>query len=170
MWCVSCCAGDWSGWCARRWGECPSVGRPRHRGLGGAWEEGSRHPMPMLLFRSLLRDVLTNLSGHAFSAREPTRGPTMRYLIVVARNQPALYEHLRNRHGRDPGVQVVVDRRGDGNVETTADPPPVERRRRRSWLATGASHELVELPAEDTAGPGVRNRNPVFVTRRHHGR
>jgi hypothetical protein len=76
----------------------------------------------------------------------------LRYLIVVARSQPALYEHLRNRHGRDPKVQVVVDRRGDGNVETTADPPPVERRRRRSWLATGASHELVELPAEETAG------------------
>jgi len=116
--------------------------------------------MPMLLFRSLLRDVLTNLSGHAFSAREPTREPTMRYLIVVARNQPALYEHLRNRHGRDPGVQVVVDRRGDGNVETTADPPPVERRRRRSWLATGASHELVELPAEDTAGSRGPKQEP----------
>jgi hypothetical protein len=73
----------------------------------------------------------------------------MRYLIVVARNQPALYEHLRNRHGRDPSVRVVVDRRDAGNVEMTPDPPPIERRRRRSWLATGASHELVELPAED---------------------
>jgi len=116
--------------------------------------------MPMLLFRSLLRDVLTNLSGHASAAGEPTREPTLRYLIVVARNQPALYEHLRNRHGRDPGVQVVVDRRGDGNVETTADPPPVERRRRRSWLATGASHELVELPAEDTAGSRGPKQEP----------
>jgi len=74
----------------------------------------------------------------------------MRYLIVVARNQPALYEHLRNRHGRDPRVRVVVDRRGAGDAEMTANPLPVERRRRRSWLATGASHELVELPAEDT--------------------
>src|SRR5438445_118265 len=116
--------------------------------------------MPMLLFRSLLRDVLTKLAGLAFSAREPTREPTIRYLIVVARNQPALYEHLRNRHGRDPGVQVVVDRRGDGNVETTADPPPVERRRRQSWLAAGASHELVELPAEDTAGSRSPKQEP----------
>lgn len=74
----------------------------------------------------------------------------MRYLIVVARNQPALYEHLRNRHGRDPRVRVVVDRRGAGNVDMMENPPPVERRRRRSWLATGASHELVELPAEAT--------------------
>lgn len=73
----------------------------------------------------------------------------MRYLIVVARSQPALYEQLRNRHGRDPMVQVVVDRRGNGDM--TAQPPAVDRRRRRSWLATGASHELVEIPAEDTA-------------------
>src|SRR3989442_6927892 len=74
----------------------------------------------------------------------------MRYLIVVARNQPAVYEHLRHRHGRDSRVQVVVDRRGADDVEMTANPPPVERRRRRSWLTTGASHELVELPADDT--------------------
>src|SRR5437016_7047968 len=144
MWCVSCCAGDWSGWCTRRWGECPSVGRPRHRGLGGAWEEGSRHPMPMLLFRSLLRDVLTNLSGHAFSAREPTREPTMRYLIVVARNQPALYEHLRNRHGRDPGGPGVVGRARGGHGGTAGAPPHGARRRRRPWLAGGAARGLAE--------------------------
>src|SRR5436309_15751958 len=58
------------------------------------------------------------------------------------------------------GGQVVVDRPGDGNVETTADPPPGERRRRRSWLATGASHELVELPAEDTAGSRGPKQEP----------
>src|SRR2546421_12244566 len=115
--------------------------------------------MPMFL-RSLLREIITDLSGPASPVGEPTGEPTMHYLIVVARNQPALYEHLRNRHGRDPGVQVVVDRRGDGNVETTADPPPVERRRRRSWLATGASHELVELPAEDTAGSRGPKQEP----------
>ena len=103
----------------------------------------------------------------------------MRYLIVVARNHPAVYEHLRNRHGRDSRVQVVVDRRGAGDVEMTADPPPVERRRRRSWLTTGASHELVELPAEGTTEsrsptqkPGVRHEeatrqveDPQRVTR-----
>ncbi|MBI2161402.1 MAG: hypothetical protein HYU25_13680 [Candidatus Rokubacteria bacterium] len=77
----------------------------------------------------------------------------MRYLIVVARNEPALYEHLRNRHGGDPRVQVVVDRRGASDVETTDGPPPVDRRRRRSWLMTGASHELVEVAREDTAQP-----------------
>src|SRR2546425_6164582 len=84
----------------------------------------------------------------------------MRYLIVVARNQPAVYEHLRHRHGRDSRVQVVVDRRGADDVEMTANPPPVERRRRRSWLTTGASHELVELPADDTTESRSSKQKP----------
>src|SRR5256885_12967759 len=87
----------------------------------------------------------------------------MRYLIVVARNQPAVYEHLRHRHGRDSRVQVVVDRRGADDVEMTANPPPVERRRRRSWLTTGASHELVELPADDTDRKSTRLNSSHLV-------
>jgi hypothetical protein len=75
----------------------------------------------------------------------------MQYLIVVARNEPALYEHLRARHRGDPRVRVVVDRRGGSEPGTTAGTPPVERRRRRSWLASGAPHELVELAREDAA-------------------
>jgi len=87
----------------------------------------------------------------------------MRYLIIVARNEPTLYEHLRKRHGGDAAVCVVVDRRGPGRV--AADVPPVERRRRRSSLETGASHELIELRREavarslsSTREPDVRNR------------
>lgn len=87
----------------------------------------------------------------------------MRYLIVVARNEPALYEHLRNRHGGDPRVRVVVDRRGAGDVETTDGPPLVDRRRRRSWLATGASHELVEVAREDTAEPLSPKQQPSVL-------
>src|SRR5688572_20695994 len=107
--------------------------------------------MPMFL-RSLLREIIPDLSGAASRAGDSTGELTMRYLIVVARNEPALFEHLRHRHGRDPRVQVVVDRRHASDVvDTRMSPPPVERRRRRSWLATGASHELVELAAEDSA-------------------
>src|SRR5213595_807130 len=84
----------------------------------------------------------------------------MHYLIVVARNEPALYEHLRDRHGRDPRVRVVVDRRGASDVEITESRPRVERRRRRSWLSTGASHELVELAAEDTTESLSRSQQP----------
>ena len=75
----------------------------------------------------------------------------MRYLIVVARNELALYEHLRSRHANDPRVRVMIDRRTTGDTATQPGARPVERRRRRSWLATGASHELVELAREDTA-------------------
>jgi len=106
--------------------------------------------MPIFLLRSLLREVITDLSRPASRAGEPTRELTMRYLIVVARNEPALYEHLRGRHESDPGVRVVVDRRGARDGRSTDSPPPVERRRRRSWLATGASHELVQVAREDT--------------------
>lgn len=77
----------------------------------------------------------------------------MHYLIVVARNEAALYEHLRTRHRGDPRVRVVVDRRGASDPLPAAGAPAVERRRRRSWLATGAPHELVELAREDTAEP-----------------
>jgi len=133
---------------ARSWMiECPSV---PDLGVG---EGVSDTAMSMFLLRSLLREVITDLSGPAARAGEPTGEPTMRYLIVVARNEPALYEHLRNRHGGDPRVQVLVDRRGASDVETMDGPPPVDRRRRRSWLATGASHELVEVAREDTAEP-----------------
>jgi hypothetical protein len=105
----------------------------------------------MVFLRALLREIGTDLPGPASRARGSTGELTMHYLIVVARNEPALYEHLRNRLRGDPRVGVVVDRRGGRNGETTDTPPPVERRRRRSWLATGASHELVELARQDTA-------------------
>jgi hypothetical protein len=107
--------------------------------------------MSMFLLRSLLRQAVTDLSGSASRAGESAGEIAMHYLIVVARKEPALYEHLRTRHRGDPRVRVVVDRRGAGEPVTTAEAPPVERRRRRSWLATGAPHELVELAREDAA-------------------
>jgi hypothetical protein len=113
-----------------------------------------------MFLRSLLREIITDLSGPASPVGEPTGEPTMHYLIVVARNEPALYEHLRDRHGRDPRVRVVVDRRGASDVEITESRPRVERRRRRSWLSTGASHELVELAGEDTTESLSRSQQP----------
>jgi hypothetical protein len=113
-----------------------------------------------MFLRSLLREIITDLSGPASRSGEPTGDRTMRYLIVVARNEPALYEHLRDRHGRDPRVRVVVDRRGVSEIEMTKSPPRVERRRRRSWLATGASHELVEVAGENSAEARSPNQQP----------
>src|SRR2546430_15613976 len=114
--------------------------------------------MPMFL-RSLLREIITDLSGPASPVGEPTGEPTMHYLIVVARNEPALYEHLRDRHGRDPRVRVVVDRRGASDVEITESRPRVGRRRRRSWLSPRAAPELGEPAGEGT--PQSLSRRPT---------
>ena len=120
--------------------------------------------MPLLLFRSLFLEMISDLPGRASSVGEPARGVTSRYLVIVARNEPALYEHLRKRHAGDPRIRVVLDRRGADEVEATNGPPPVERRRRRSFLTTGASHELVSLAREATVEslspnpqPSIRN-------------
>src|SRR5438128_10765336 len=108
--------------------------------------------MHLLLLRSLFREMISDLVGSAPTAEEPNRGGMTRYLIVVARTEPAVYEHLRNRHLGDPKVQVMLDRRGATESETSDRlPPPIDRRRRRSSLMTGASHELVALAHEAPA-------------------
>jgi len=104
--------------------------------------------MHLLLLRSLFREMISDLAGPAPTAEEPNRGGMTRYLIVVARTEPAVYEHLRNRHLGDPKVRVMLDRRGAVEYESSESLPPVDRRRRRSSLMTGASHELVALASE----------------------
>src|SRR5262245_51641159 len=116
------------------------------------------HP---LLLRSLFREMISDLAGPAPTADEPNRGGMTRYLIVVARTEPAVYEHLRNRHLGDPKVRVMLDRRGAVEYESSENPPPIDRRRRRSSLMTGASHELVALaPEVPTAEPPKPNLQP----------
>src|SRR3989442_9664972 len=104
--------------------------------------------MSIFLLRSLLQEIAADLPGAG--AGEPRGELTMSYLIVVARNESALYEHLRSRRGSDPGVRVMIDRGPAKNAATTEAPRPVERRRRGLWLARGASHELVELASQYT--------------------
>jgi hypothetical protein len=121
--------------------------------------------MPLLLLRSLFREMIADLAGSAPTADEPTRGSMTRYLIVVARTEPAVYEHLRNRHLGDPKVRVMLDRRGAVDLESLDGPLPAERRRRRSSLMTGASHELValahETPVESPARSPAPNPQPL---------
>lgn len=118
--------------------------------------------MHLWLLRSLLREIIAELAGSASSVDEADRGSMTRYLIVVARTEPSVYEHLRDRHLGDPKVRVMLDRRGATDVEPMAI-PPVDRRRRRSSLVTGASHELVALandaPAESPS-PNPQPRAP----------
>jgi hypothetical protein len=117
--------------------------------------------MHLLLLRSLFREIISDLAGPAPTAEESNRGGMTRYLIVVARTEPAVYEHLRNRHHGDPKVRVMLDRRGAVEYESSENPPPIDRRRRRSSLMTGASHELVALALEvPTAEPPQPNPQP----------
>src|SRR2546430_5048827 len=99
--------------------------------------------MSMVLLRSLLRQTITDLSGSASRAGELGGGSAMRYLIGVARKEPALYEHLRTRHRGDPRGRVAVVRRSVSDLVTTAWGLHIERRRRRSVLATAAPAALV---------------------------
>jgi hypothetical protein len=120
--------------------------------------------MHLLLLRSLFREIIADLAGPAPTAEESNRGGMTRYLIVVARTEPAVYEHLRNRHLGDPKVRVMLDRRGAVEYESSENPPPVDRRRRRSSLMTGASHELVALASEvPAAQPPQPNPQPRAV-------
>jgi hypothetical protein len=117
--------------------------------------------MHLLLLRSLFREIISDLAGPAPTADESNRGGMTRYLIVVARTEPAVYEHLRNRHLGDPKVRVMLDRRGAVEYESSENPPAIDRRRRRSSLMTGASHELVALATEvPTAEPPQPNPQP----------
>lgn len=117
--------------------------------------------MHLLLLRSLFREIISDLAGAAPTADDSNRGGMTRYLIVVARTEPAVYEHLRNRHLGDPKVRVMLDRRGAVEYESSDNPPPIDRRRRRSSLMTGASHELVALaPEVPTVEPPQPNPQP----------
>src|SRR5262245_55653218 len=120
--------------------------------------------MHLLLLRSLFREIISDLAGPAPTADESNRGGMTCYLIVVARTEPAVYEHLRNRHLGDPKVRVMLDRRGAVEYESSDIPPPIGRRRRRSSLMTGASHELVaiapEVPTTEPPQPNPQPRAP----------
>src|SRR5262249_62299189 len=116
--------------------------------------------MHLLLLRSLFREMVTDLAGPAPTVDEPTRGGMTRYLIVVARTEPAVYEHLRNRHSGDAKVRVMLDRRGASDVDTM-ERPPAERRRRRSSLMAGASPEPVALAPEHTPEPRAPPPQPL---------
>ena len=117
--------------------------------------------MHLLLLRSLLREMIADLAGPSSAGDETKQEGMTRYLIVVARTEPAVYEHLRNRHVGDPKVKVVLDRRGAPDAESMDGPPRVDRRHRRSSLTAGASHELVAVTLEDTVEASSPNPQPL---------
>src|SRR3989338_8199175 len=116
--------------------------------------------MPVGLLRSLLLEMIGALPESGSRGDVPGLGT--RYLVIVARSEPALYEHLRNRHSSDSRVRVVLDRRGA--ADAALELPPVEPRGRRSLLSTGAPHGLVSRPRPQTPP------TPAPTLRRHQGR
>lgn len=57
----------------------------------------------------------------------------LRFVCIVARDQPELYEHLRARFEGDPSIQVIFDRR-EGERRQPAPESECERRRaHRRW-------------------------------------
>jgi hypothetical protein len=85
--------------------------------------------------------------------------PEARYLIIVARDEPALCEHLARQHAGDSGVRVVGDRRCHGSAGDS--PVTVERRQRGAHRARPAFGHLCWIveasfeepsPAEVPAG------------------
>ena len=53
-----------------------------------------------------------------------------RFLFIVARQLPSVYEHLCQQFGREPNVEVIMDRRkGDRREPEAAAPPPGPERR-----------------------------------------
>jgi len=109
------------------------------------------------LLRSLLGVMLPEFARAGAVVQSPTRDAVARYLVVVARGEPALFEHLRKRHSGDQTVRVIVDRRGAYDVDPASGPPSEDRRRRQSWLAVGASHEVVALSGISTKQSTVTN-------------
>jgi len=53
-----------------------------------------------------------------------------RFLFIVARQLPGVYEHLLQQFGAEPGVEVIMDRRKA--PAPAAEHPQAERRRNGS--------------------------------------
>ena len=53
-----------------------------------------------------------------------------RFLFIVARQLPLVYDHLRQQFGAEPNVQVIVDRRKETRPPAPAESAPGERRQR----------------------------------------
>ena len=64
--------------------------------------------------------------------------------LIVARNQHALYEYLKNDFEDDPEVQVVMDRR-QGERRRQAEPWKAERRQTDRRVQPPMDDKLAEI-------------------------
>ena len=100
-----------------------------------------------------LREGYTNSGRTPFAGNPETHRP--RYLIVVSREQPDLWRHLRQLFTGIAGVDIVLDRRHGGRWQWAQSQACAERgedRRRPRNLDAGLSHRsFVIVNPEDTA-------------------
>lgn len=88
-----------------------------------------------------------------FAGRIETRRP--RYLIVVSREQPDLWRHLRQLFTGIDGVNIVLDRRHGGRwqwAQSRAYEERGEDRRRPRNLDAGLSHRSFVIVNPDETG------------------
>ena len=65
----------------------------------------------------------------------------VRYLLIVARNQPDLWRYLKDNFARDEKVEVILDRRR-GERRQRIQPHEPERRGADRRCRPGADNEL----------------------------
>lgn len=68
-------------------------------------------------------------------APQESRPAAVRYLVIVSRERPDLYEELSRRFADDPTARVFYDRRAGDRRQRDA-PAPTERRRTDRRQAT----------------------------------
>jgi hypothetical protein len=112
--------------------------------------------------------VLDNVPGAA-PAADPSSAPSLttptseqpettrpRYLIVVARDQPDLWRHLRKSVGELKGVDIVLDRRHGGRRQWAQSSEYEQRgtdRRRATDVASRLSHRSVIIVHPEGSSP-----------------
>jgi|SRR5215471_15200325 len=68
----------------------------------------------------------------------PDEAALPRWLIIVRRDRPLLYQHLRESYAGDGRVEVIVDRRATSEIPIETNLRRAERRLRdRRAVATG---------------------------------
>ena len=72
----------------------------------------SHHGLDRTQFLLEVPPGISALTGARRWSRIPTMGSPLRCIFIVARDQPALWDHLRRDFAEDKEVQVTLDRRG----------------------------------------------------------
>ena len=69
-----------------------------------------------------------------------------RFLFIVSRQLPGVYEHLREQFGQEPNVEVILDRRkGERRQPEASEPPPGADRRHGQRRRNGSVDEQLRV-------------------------